>query len=143
MNIIKILKLLLLSSFIFLDFTSFGMEFKGVRNKDSVLVQNTRQIIDYCNNSDSLSLIKFLRIEKINNKVADNSIFLNLVFSFNVLGEKNKIISDTFFEKSTEYCYRFFGENFVLVVGKDAQVFEFNNEGYLVGFYLCLSPSKH
>lgn len=118
------------------------MEFNNFQNKDSILIQKTKHIIEYCNASDSLELLKLLRIEKINNEVADNSVFLDLVLSFNQLGKKNKILSDTFFEEPTEYCYKLFGKYFVLVVGKDTQVFEFNSEGYLIGFYVCVMPSK-
>lgn len=106
------------------------------------MIQKTKHIIEYCNVSDSLELLKHLRIEKINNEVADNSTFLDLIFSFNLIGKKNKILSDTFFEKPTEYFYKLFGEYFVLVIGKDTQVFEFNNEGYLIGFYVCVMPCK-
>jgi len=141
-NNFTIHKALLLSLLVFLSFVSYGMEVNNFQNNDSILIQKTKHIIEYCNASDSLELLKLLRIEKINNEVADNSVFLDLVFSFNLLGKKNKILSDTFFEKPTEYCYKLFGKYFVLVVGKDTQVFEFNNEGYLIGFYVCVMPSK-
>ena len=103
MNNLTIHKVLLVSSLVFLSFVSYGEEFKNFQNQDSILIQKTKLIIEYCNTSDSLVLLKLLRIEKINNEVADNSIFLDLVLKFNLIGKKNKILSDSFFESFPFY----------------------------------------
>lgn len=104
---------------------------------DSLLINKTKLIIGFCNKSDSVELKKLLNIKTINNNKANNDDFIKMVWSFNEIAKNNKIFS-TFFEDPNKYCYQNISKTFVLLVGRDTNVFEFDKSGKLIGIYFCI-----
>lgn len=105
---------------------------------DSGLINKTKLIIEFCNKLDSVELRKYLSIKIINNKPANNDDFLKMVSEFTKLGKSNKIFYPTFFEGANKYCYQNVSKTFVLFVGKETHIFEFNKLGKLIGIYFCV-----
>lgn len=130
------MRFLFLVMILILSFRVNGLN--EIKSDSMTIIQKSKLIIGYCNNSDSINLNRFLDIKKVNDSLADNQMFIDMVVGFNEVGKKNKIFQDKFFQNSSEYCYLIFSDNFVLVAGSEFHVFEFNSKGKLVGFYTCV-----